>query len=257
MNRRRLLVIGTVATALGGLVSWFVYGSLERKIASSRQGEVDVVVAAQDIRVGERLEDRNLRVVNYREEFLPGGVLHTRQGAVGRVAVLPIARGEFVLSYKIATDGAGDHLTAQIPVGMRAIQVPVNEFDSSSIKSGDRVDVLVTGNATGSNDTQTRTVLPNLRLLAIGSRVVTLVVSPEDAEKLTLATQEGHIKLVFRNPVDMTLEDTPAITRTTLYGVTTRPRVRKIAPLPTEAPRYLEIEVIHGAKPPETVKIKQ
>jgi hypothetical protein len=52
--------------------------------------------------------------------------------------------------------------------------VPVNEFDSSSIKSGDRVDVLVTGNATGSNDTQTKTVLPNVRLLAIGSRVVTL-----------------------------------------------------------------------------------
>jgi pilus assembly protein CpaB len=163
-----------MAAVIGGLTSWYVYRSLGEKIASSRQAEVDVVVAAQDIRVGERLEDRNLRVVNYREEFLPAGVPHRRQGAVGRVAVLPIAKGEFVLPYKIGSEGPGDRLTAQIPVGMRAIQVPVNEFDSSSIKSGDRVDVLVTGNATGSNDTQTKTVLPNVRLLAIGSRVVTL-----------------------------------------------------------------------------------
>lgn len=257
MNRRRLLVIGTVAAALGSLASWFVYRSLEQRIATSLRAEVDVVVAAQDIRVGERLEDRNLQVVTYRDTFLPGGVLHRRQGAVGRVAVLPIAKGEFVLPYKIGIDGSGDHLTAQIPVGMRAIQVPVNEFESSSIKSGDRVDVLVTGNATGGNDIQTKTVLPNLRLLAIGSRVVTLVVSPQDAEKLTLATQEGHIKLVFRNPGDTTQEDTPAITRTTLYGVTTRPKVRKIAPPPPEAPQYLEIEVIHGSKPPETIKMKQ
>jgi Flp pilus assembly protein CpaB len=85
--------------------------------------------------------------------------------------------------------------------------------------------------------------------------VVTLVVSPEDAEKLTLATQEGHIKLVFRNPVDTTLEDTQAITRTTLYGVTTRLKVKKIAPPPPEAPGYFEIKVIQGDKPPETIKI--
>jgi len=254
MIRRRLLVIGTVAAVLGGFVSWVVYRSVEQKLASGRHAEIDVVVAAHDIRVGERLEDRNLQVVTYREGFLPEGVLHRRQAAVGRIAVLPIVKGEFVLPYKIATDGSGDHLTAQIPIGMRAIQVPVNEFDSSSIKAGDRVDVLVTGNATGSNDTQTKTALPNVRVLTIGSRVVTLLVSPEDGEKLTLATQEGHIKLVLRNPGDMTLQDTPVVTRTTLYGSKTRPKVRKIAP---DAPRYLEIKVFHGDKPPETIKIEQ
>src|ERR1700739_5066945 len=104
MIRRRLLVIGTVAWVLGGLVSWSVYRSLEQRIASSRQAGVDVVVAAQDIRMGERLEDRNLQGGSYREGFLPEGVLHKREVAVGRFAVLPIAKGEFVLPYKIATE---------------------------------------------------------------------------------------------------------------------------------------------------------
>ena len=85
--------------------------------------------------------------------------------------------------------------------------------------------------ATDSNDTQTRTVLPNVRLLAIGSRAVTLVVSPEDAERLTIATQAGRIKLVLRNPAGTNQENTPAAMRTTLYGGAQPNKVR-VKPVP-------------------------
>lgn len=256
MIRRRLLVIGAMAAVIGGFASWSVYKSLTEKIAPG----VDVVVAARDIQVGERIGEGDLRVVNYRNQFLPSTVLHKRERVIGLTTLLPMAKGEFVLPYKIVIDGPGDsRLTAQIPVGMRAVQVPLNELESSSIKSGDRVDVLATGSAPGSNDTQTRTVLSNVRLLAIGSRAVTLVVSPEDAERLTLAAQQGRIKLVFRNPVDTTQGNTPAITQTTLYGGTQprKARVKPVPPVPAEAPKYFDIQVIHGDHPAETVKFKQ
>jgi pilus assembly protein CpaB len=256
MNRRRLLVIGTLAACLGGLASWHVYRSLGEKIASSKQVGVNVLVAARDIGVGVRIDERDLQVVNYPAESLPQSVLHTKEKAVGHIAVLPIAKGDFVLPSKIA-DSPGDHLTARIPVGMRAIQVPVTEFESSSFKSGERVDVLVTGNAAGSNETQTRTVLVNVPVLEKVSRTVMLMVSPEDAERLTLASQEGHVKLTLRNPADTDQQNTPAVPRTTLYGDRSWPKVRHIPPANPPAPPYYEIQVIHGTQPADTQKFKQ
>jgi pilus assembly protein CpaB len=256
MNRRRLLMIGALAACLGGLASWYVYRSFGEKIATTRQLGVAVLVAAHDIGVGARIGDRDLQVVNYPAESLPLLVLHTKEKAVGRLALLPVAKGEFVLPYRIA-DGTGDHLTARIPIGMRAIQVPVTEFESSSFTSGERVDVLVTGNAAGSNETQTRTVLANVPVLEKVSRVVTLVVSPEDAERLTLAEQEGRVKLILRNPADSSQQNTPAMTRTTLYGGRTWPKVRHIPPASPPAPRYYEIQVFHGTQPADSVKFKQ
>jgi len=256
MNRRRLLVIGTLAVVIGGLASWHVYQSLGEKIASSRQVGVGVLIAAHDIGVGARIDEQDLQVVNYPAESLPLLVLHAKEKAVGRLALLPVAKGEFVLPYKIA-DGPGDHLTARIPKGMRAIQVPVTEFESSSFTSGERVDVLVTGNAVGSNETQTRTVLANVPVLEKVSRGVTLAVSPQDAERLTLASQEGRVKLILRNPADTDQQNTPAVTRTTLYGGRTWPKARHIPPASPPAPQYYEIQVFHGTQPADSVKFKQ
>lgn len=253
MNRRRLLVIGTLAAVVGGFTSRFVYLSLTRNITPG----VDVVIAARDLQPGDRISDRDLRVVQSRDQFLPSAVLHKKEPAIGRAAMFPISEGEFLLPVKISIGPAGNPLTAQIPVHMRAVQLPVNELDASSIKPGDRVDVLVTGNAPGRSDVQTRTVLPDVRLLAVGSTAVTVVASPEDAEKLTLAMQEGRIKLVFRNPVDNAQETTPVVTSTTLYGVSQpkKATVKLVSPVPKE-PGY-EIQVIPGTAPPKTIKFKQ
>lgn len=259
MIRRRFLMIGCLAAAIGAAASWHVYRSIEAKVAAVHPEVSPVVVAARNIQPGDKIEAKDLRVVVYPSSFLPTGALRNQELVVGRTALLPMVKGEFVLPNKIRRNGNGNSLTEQIPVGMRAVQVPVNEVEAGSIKSGDWVDVLATGNAPGSSDTQTRTVLTNVHLLAAGSRAVTLVVAPEDAEKLTLAIQESRVKIVLRNPADTSQEEIHEVRRSVLYG-SDQPRkasLKPTSPAIPEAPRYLEIQVFHGDQPPETLKFKQ
>jgi pilus assembly protein CpaB len=254
MNRKRLLVIGTIAVVAGGFTSWFVHHTVTAKLAPG----VAVVVAARDLQPGERINDGDLRIVSYHDEFLPLAVMQKKERALGRWTVSSIAKGEFVLPSKMSPDRPDDSLTAQIPVGMRAVQLSVNDLEPGSIKPGDRADVLVTGDAPGTHETETRTAIGDVRLLAIGTRAVTLVASPEDAEKLTLATQEGRIKLVFRNPRDPVPSNTPAITRWTLYGGTqpAKTKVKPVRQLP-DTPHFFNIEILEGDRPPENKTFKQ
>src|SRR5438876_8747011 len=118
MNRTRLLVIGVVALALGAALSFFVYQSLQAKMAPPKVG-VDVVVAANDIQVGTKIEDSDLKIVKYPPEHLPRRVFHTKASAVGRGTVLPIGKGEFLVADKLAAENAGG-LSTLIAMGMRA-----------------------------------------------------------------------------------------------------------------------------------------
>src|SRR2546430_17410060 len=152
MNRTRLLVIGVVALALGAALSFFVYQSLQAKMSPQKVG-VDVVVAANDIQVGAKIADRDLKVVKYPPEDLPPRVFHTKTSALGRGTVLPIGKGEFVVPDKLAAENAGAGLSTLIAVGMRAEAVRVNDVTAVAgfVVPGTRVDVLVTGNPTGSS----------------------------------------------------------------------------------------------------------
>jgi Flp pilus assembly protein CpaB len=119
MNRTRLLVIGIVALVLGWVLSSFVYQSLQAKMALQKVG-VDVVVAANDIQVGAKIGDGDLKVVKYPPEDLPRGVFHTKASAVGRGTVLPIGKGEFIVPDKLSVQNAGAGLSTLIALGMRA-----------------------------------------------------------------------------------------------------------------------------------------
>jgi pilus assembly protein CpaB len=140
---------------------------------------------------------------------------------------------------------------------------------------GTRVDVLVTGNPTGSGEPQTTTVLQDVTVLATGQRtersatgepqnasVVTLSVSPEDSEKLALASQEGRIQLVLRNPLDTNQQKAPAIRNRSLFdGAMSAPhsaKVIRVKQAPTQAPEpeKLEIDIIRGNQK-ETIHLKQ
>jgi len=276
MNRTRLLVIGVVALALGAALSFFVYQSLQTKMAPQKVG-VDVVVAANDIQVGAKIADRDLKVVKYPPEDLPPHVFHTKTSALGRGTVLPIGKGEFVVPDKLAAENAGAGLTTLIAVGMRAEAVRVNDVTAVAgfVVPGTRVDVLVTGNPTGSSEPQTMTVLQDVAVLATGQRtersatgepqnasVVTLLVSPEDSEKLALASQEGRIQLVLRNPLDTNQEKAAAIRKRSLFGgAMSAPHSAKIMRVkqpPTQAPEpeKLEIDIFRGTQK-ETIQLKQ
>src|SRR5207244_10161783 len=171
MNRTRLLVLGVVALALGAALSFFVYQSLQAKMAPQKVG-VDVVVAANDIQIGAKIADRDLKVVKYPPEDLPPRVFHTKTSALGRGTVLPIGKGEFVVPDKLAAENAGAGLSTLIAVGMRAEAVRVNDVTAVAgfVVPGTRVDVLDTGNATGSREPQAMTVIQDLDVLAPGHR---------------------------------------------------------------------------------------
>jgi pilus assembly protein CpaB len=272
MNRNRLLMIGFIALALGAFVSLLVYRNLQSRAAVDNRPGVDVVIATGDLLVGSKIEDKDIKVVRFPSGDLPPHFYTQKSQVMGRGVVLPIAQGEFVLPVKLAGANAGYGMPSLIPPGMRAVSVRVNEVVSVAgfVQPGTRVDVLLTGNPNGSNEQQTTTVLENVAVLATGQKlernaageassapVITLLVSPDDAQKLTLAGNQGHIQLTLRNPVDTKQEDLASVKTESLYKnvsapapVVARPKSKQ-AKTPTmvpAGPAVYEIEVIRGEK---------
>src|SRR5208337_3076607 len=256
MNRNRLLLIGFIALALGAFVSLVVYRNLQSRTNSKTPPGEEVVVAADDLQVGSKIDDRDIRLVRFSSAELPAGCFHQKTKVIGRGVVLPITKGEFVLPNKLAGENAGAGLPSLIPPGMRAVSVRVNDTTSVSgfVLPGTHVDVLLTGNPGGSAEQQTTTVLEDLAVIATGQKlernaagepqttpVITLLVSPDDAQKLTLASNQGKIQLALRNPLDTKQEELAAARADSLYKITaaaappapprSRPRER-----PTVAP---------------------
>jgi len=274
MNRTRLLLIGFVALALGAVVSYAVYRALQTRSGADTAPGVEVVVAANDIAVGAKVTESDVKLVRFPVADLPSNIFHLKTSVVGRGAILPIARGEFFLPNKLAGENAGAGMQSLIPPGMRAMSVRVNEVIGVAgfVVPGTRVDVLLTGNPTGASDQRTTTVLENIAVIATGQKmerntagepqvtpVITLLVSPDDAQKLTLATSQGKIQLALRNPLDTKQQELNSVTTGSLYkGVPPPTPVTAPRPKPTgshsvktPAPPPLAaytVEVIKGTK---------
>ncbi|MGB9204689.1 MAG: Flp pilus assembly protein CpaB [Terriglobales bacterium] len=275
MNRSRLLMIGGLALAVGLLVAFSVYNKLRTSPGSnSSERAVRVVVAADDVLVGVKLDAHDVRVITLPESAAPPGAFSDPAKVLGRGAVLPISKGEFILPSKLAALNAGGGLPSLIPPGMRAVSVRVNDVVSVAgfVQPGTRVDVLATGNETGSGGRQTTTVLENVAVIAVGKSldrststdaqtapVITLLVSPDDAQKLALVSQEGRIQLSLRNPLDTKKGGIGATRSSSLYLVETpaptpsKAKVRKVvAKVPTTPPATYQVEMIRGSKRDET-----
>jgi pilus assembly protein CpaB len=281
MNRTRLLMIGVLALALGTFVSVLVYKNLQARAGQINEVGSDVIVATNDIQVGAKVEEHDIRIAKFPITDVPPGAYSKRSQVLGRGVVVPIGRGEFLLPTKLAPENAGTGLPSLIPPGMRAVSVRVNEVVSVAgfVTPGTRVDVLLTGTPVGSTEPQTTTVLQNVAVIASGhtlersvtgeaqnTPVITLLVSPDDAQRLTLASSEGHIQLSLRNPLDTRQDDVTASKSKGIYqGATTsvlpppvhiRPvkkKTEQAAPLPT----VLSVEVYQGDKKPDVVKFPE
>jgi pilus assembly protein CpaB len=279
MNRKRLLMIGVMALVLGACVSLLVYKNLQMKGPVGDTG-VDVVVAANDIQVGSKVEEHDVKLAKFPIGAAPQGAYTKRSQVLGRGVVVPISRGEFVLPTKLAPENAGSGLPSLIPPGMRAVSVRVNEVVSVAgfVTPGTRVDVLLTGTPGGSSESQTTTVLQNVAVIAAGhtlertatgepqnTPVITLLVSPDDAQRLTLASSEGRIQLVLRNPLDTRQDELAASSAKGLYKglpsptpapVHSRPVSKKRVEVP-QTPSVYSIEVYQGDKKEEVVKFPE
>jgi pilus assembly protein CpaB len=279
MNRTRLLMIGALALALGFFASVTVYKKLQIGSGGSSEPMFDVIVAATDLQVGTKIDEHDIKIVKVPQSALPDGTPRRRSDVIGHGVIIPMTKGEFILSTKLAGDNAGAGLPSLITNGMRAISVRVNEVVSVAgfVTPGTRVDVLLTGTATGSSEPETTTVLQNVLVLASGhtlertstgeaqnTAVITLLVTPEDAEKLALASSEGHIQLALRNPLDTRDAEVAAAWARSLYrgGLPAPPapvvhapvhHVIEKAPLPP-ASTGVSVQVYEGDKPAQVVK---
>src|SRR5207245_9625304 len=133
---------------------------------------VDVVVAAGEIAVGAKVEDKDIKVMKFPAANAPPGYYSKPRQVLGRGVILPIGKGEFVLPNKLAAENAGYGLPGLIPPGMRAVSVRVNEVVGVAgfVQPGPRVDVLLTG-APGGGEHQTTTPLKNVGVIAAGQRL--------------------------------------------------------------------------------------
>jgi pilus assembly protein CpaB len=281
MNRTRLLMIGVLALALGFLVSVYVYKSLQSKSGVPSDPGIDVIVAADDLQVGARVEEHDIKIIRIPVADLPSRAPRRRSDVLGHGVIIPITKGEFILPTKLAGENAGSGLPSLIPPGMRAVSVKVNEVVSVAgfVTAGTRVDVLLTGTPNGGSEPQTTTVLQNVAVLAAGSKlernqngepvntpVITLLVSPDDAQRLALAQSEGKIQLALRNPLDTKSDEVPSSGARALYKFAPapapavhapvhRPLPVKATPTPAPATTGVSVEVYQGDKPKQVVPL--
>ncbi len=267
MNRNRFLLLGLFALIVAGLVSMKIAGMVRRSMATPAQARV--VIAARDLNVGQLLTEADLTLAPMPEGALPHGSFHSLSEVVGRGVVLPMQANEVILGAKIAGADEGAGLPAMITHGMRAVSVKVNDVVSVAgfVVPGTHVDVIVTGNPTTNADqinTTTTTVLQDVPVLAAGKKlqrdsegkpqdvpVITLLVSPSDAQLLTLASAEGRIQLSLRNPTDVEKKQTGPVRNAAIYGIApAAPRAKSIRVRKETGPvtSVYNVEIIRGDK---------
>src|SRR5579864_144030 len=265
MNRTRLLMIGVLALALGFFVSVYVYRGLQPGNRSANESSADVIVAAADLEVGAKIGQHDARIAKLPPAELPPNSYTKLSQVLGRGVIVPISKGEFILPTKLAPENAGSGLPSLIPPGMRAVSVRVNEVVSVAgfVTPGTRVDVLLTGTPAGSSESQTTTVLQNVTVIAAGhtlertatgepqnTPVITLLVSPDDAQRLTLASSEGRIQLVLRNPLDTRQDELAASSAKGLYKGMAPPAT------PPPVPRAVKKKAEPAPQPPSVFSIE-
>jgi pilus assembly protein CpaB len=271
MNRNtRLLAVLAVALLAATVASFVVYRALAAGAGSAQQPQtIDTIVAAQSIPAGTMITRAHIKLVAWPAGSRLEGSLGDPRDVLDRGAIVAIAANEPITDAKLAAVGAGAGLPPTIPPGMRAISVRVNEVVGVAgfVVPGTRVDVLVTFESrTQGSDSLARVVVSNAQVLTAGTRfdqekarqdgkpiptsVVTLLVSPEDAERIALAAAEGRITLTLRNPLDNAPTASTGIRAGGLMSGTSGALVPPPAPAPRPSPKPAPVAVAPVAPPP-------
>ena len=283
MNKRFLgvLAFAFVVATIGSLALYRLL--INRPQTTKAAATVQIALATHDIEVGSVLKEQDVSLTDW-PGAVPLGASSKVQDLVGRGVITKIVAREPVIESRLAPKGAGGGLAAMIPPGMRAFAIRVNEVIGVSgfVVPGMHVDVLISGNKPNGNQTLgmlSKTLLQNIEVLSAGQdfkkdaegkpvavQVVNLVVTPEQAEMLTLASSQTAVMLVLRNPLDRDVAKTSGTAMEYLFtGVKgniaadskpVRPRpapkpvVAEAPPPKKEAPFVMEI--ISGNKKNET-----
>ena len=277
MNRGvRALLVLLVALVMAGIASYAVYQGIQKiPVREVEVASEPVVVAAKALPVGALIGPNDVRLAAWPKKNSLTGAFAKADDVVGRGLLAAVLENEPITTSKVASRESGAGLAPTIPIGMRAIGVKVNEVVGVAgfLVPGSHVDVLATVSVR--DETTTRSVVSNLQVLTSGTRydqqeakdgkpipttVVTLLATPEDAERVALASTNAQILLVLRNPLDIAPTSTPGVRLTALMGPPAQPPVEKAykgrkmivaAPLPappSPPPQPYTVETIRGAK---------
>ncbi len=273
---RRFLTVLAVSLIFALIVSTIFYKITSGGSAKSAPptDTKDLVFAAKPLSVGLTVKAADLRVAKVPIDQFPKGGFSNVNEVVDRPVVSNILLDEPVNEGRLAARGSGAGLAPIIPVGMRGVTVRVTDVAGVAgfVLPGLRVDVLVTGRPPSSDSTVTTTCLQNMLVLSAGQTIqpdgrgqaintptVTLLATPEQAETLTLAGNQGSIQLVLRNGSDQTIEKTPGSGLAELFGGRSKPVVVAQAPRPRPQPKPVvaaPAPPVPPPPPPEVIVIR-
>ena len=274
MNWQRLGGGLAISLIVGLLAGGFVFTQFKKMALAKSMPTIQVVVTSKPLPLGTRVQAGDLRLVTWPAAQPVQGMFTRVEDCVNRAVITSMIENEPLLEGKLAPKDGGAGLSATIPDGMRAVSVSVNDVIGVAgfVVPGTMVDVLVTGGTNVGN--VTRTILENVRVMAAGQKVeqdregkpqtvpvITLLVSPQDANALTMASTQGRIQLALRNTLDSKKVDPPPVLQAFLFGgmpsppppavkaVHTVAAPKPTAPLP---PEMFNVEVIRGDKKEES-----
>lgn len=272
----RTLLVVTIAVVVAGLASYGVYRAIKQMpVREVEVGKATMVIAAEAMPMGTRITRDHVKLVRWPSTTKIEGSFAKIEDVLDRGVIADVVANEPITESKLAPLGAGAGLPPAIPKGMRAVSIKVNEVIGVAgfVVPGTRVDVLATVSESG-KDGMSRVVLSDVQVLTAGTRydqdkakkdgkpipstVVTLMVSPEDAERIALASEKGKLMLALRNPLDADRTHTSGVHLAGLMGAPSdpppapKPVVKKApqaapAPAPTK-PSVYTVETIRAAK---------
>jgi pilus assembly protein CpaB len=263
MRKRRpwfMLLLALTSGIVAALLALRYLRERTTPLMASEPRRATIVLSARSLPVGAVLTERDLKLVSWPAEAVPSGYVRSVKDAVGRGIITPVAENEPLLAAKMSTMDAGGGLPIIIRDGMRAVSVRVDEVIGVAgfVLPGTRVDVMLTlDKREGRPQATTKTLLQNVQTLAAGQSVtrdkegkaqtvtvITLLVSPDDAELLALAAKEGRLQLALRNTLDTLPVNTSGaradkLTPSTGAPAPNRPQ-RARAPVPRADPTVVE-----------------
>jgi pilus assembly protein CpaB len=281
--RQRLAAVLLFALVVSGAASFVIYKFLGEKLAQPQKlAASKLFVARFELGTGTLIKDTDITEVDW-TGAVPARALLKKEEIVGRGVVSTIYANEPILADRLAAEGAGAGLAATIPIGMRAVALRVNDVVGVGgfVTPGMKVDVLAMGTPSDSasvGGTMSKTLLQNIEVLSAGQQiqrdaegkpltvpVVNLLLTPEQAELVSLASNQTKIQLVLRNPLDKEEAQTKGVAFRSIFSdkpiapvvkASGGAPVRRAAPPPPppaqakkkEEPPPVVVQVIHGGR---------
>jgi pilus assembly protein CpaB len=290
---KQVFVIGAIAVLIAAIASYFLYDYLKGQEVRMKEAVATetVVVASQGLPVGTVITDKQVKTINWPKSSMPQGSFAATSQVVGRTVLDIVSAGEPVTAARLVPAGGQTGiLTYKIPEGHRAMTVAVDQVSGVAgfITPGNKVDVVLSVSPPGGGEPLSKIVLQDVPVLAIGQIIaqekkdetphvvptVTMDVTPDDAEKLAVASTQGRLQLVLRRAGDTEVVRTAGATvvKVLTGAAGPAPVEHKAAPkrqiagraqpekqVKTEGEKYISVTVIRGNQNPveKTFKVEK